>query len=167
MTTKAISVEVGMNDEPNTEKVLAQLERNGLVELVPDVSPKQWRLTLDQRRNRMLRVSRLVPKGAWTTYGDIAIAVSGNIRLVRPVSRVAAKNAAFANPHRVLEKAGTIPEGWKDDEGRGPEECERRLAEEGVRFIDGKAPREQRIVHDELRSLLEASEASENGETPA
>jgi alkylated DNA nucleotide flippase Atl1 len=167
MTTKEISVEVGMNDEPNTEKVLGQLEKNGLVELVPGVSPKHWRLTREQRRNRILRLSRLVPKGRWTTYGDIAVAVSGNIRLARPVSRVAAKNAAFANPHRVLEKAGTIPKGWKDDEGSGPEECERRLEHEGVKLVDGKAPRDRRIYHDELRALLEASEATEDGEAAA
>jgi alkylated DNA nucleotide flippase Atl1 len=167
MTTKEISVKVGLNDEPNTEKVLSQLEKTELVELVPGAVPKHWRLTRDQRRNRILRASRLVPRGRWTTYGDIAIAVSGNIRLARPVSRVAAKNAAFANPHRVLEKAGTIPKGWKDDESHGPEECERRLGEEEVELIDGKAPRELRIYHDELRALLEASEAAEEGEAAA
>jgi alkylated DNA nucleotide flippase Atl1 len=162
MTTKEISVAVGINDERYAEKVLAQLEKNGLVELVGHAAPKRWRLTREQRRNRILRVSRLVPRGNWTTYGDIAIAVGDNIRLARPVSRVAAKNPAFANPHRVLEKAGTIPKGWVDDEGRGPEECERRLAEEGVKLVDGKAPRSQRINHDELRTLLVASEASDD-----
>lgn len=165
MTTKQISKAVGMNDEPNAEKVLAQLVKNNIAELVPSASPKRWRLTQEQRRNRILRVSRLVPKGHWTTYGDIAVAVSGNIRLARPVSRVAAKNPAFANPHRVLEKAGTIPEGWIDDEGQGPEECERRLVAEGVKFDRGVADRSQRISHDELQALLAASE-TEDDELP-
>lgn len=163
MTTKQVSVDISMNDEPNAEKVLVQLEKNGLVERVSGASPKRWRLARDQRRNRILRASRLVPEGRWTTYGDIAIAVSGNIRLARPVSRVAAKNPAFANPHRVLEKAGTIPSGWRDDEGRGPEECERRLNAEKVNLVDGKAPAELRVHHEELSALLEASETVEDG----
>lgn len=164
MTTREISTAIELNDEPNAEKVLSQLEKSGRVELVAGVSPKRWSLTREQRRNRILRVSRLVPSGRWTTYGDIAVAVSGNIRVARAVSRVAAKNPAFANPHRVLEKAGTIPEGWKDDEGRGPQECERRLAVEGIELVDGRAPRDLRVYHDELQALLIASEAAEDGE---
>jgi alkylated DNA nucleotide flippase Atl1 len=161
MTTREVSSASAMNDEPNADKVLAQLAKQGSIELVPNSSPKRWRLTRDQRRNRILRASRLISKGQWTTYGDIAIAVSGNIRVARAVSRVAAKNPAFANPHRVLEKAGTIPSGWKSDDGKGPDECERRLTEEGVRLRDGKAPNEQRINHEELEALLIAREREE------
>jgi alkylated DNA nucleotide flippase Atl1 len=162
MTTREVSSASKMNDEPNADKVLAQLAKQGSIELVPNSSPKRWRLTRDQRRNRILRASRLVPEGRWSTYGDIAIAVSGNIRVARAVSRVAARNPAFANPHRVLEKAGTIPPGWKDDEGKGPEECERRLAAEGLQLVDGKAPSEHRVNHEELEALLVARETEES-----
>lgn len=159
MTTKEISTAVGLNDEPNAEKVLAQLVKGANAELVPNTSPKRWRLTLDQRRSRILLASRLVPMGRWSTYGDMAVAVYGNIQAARAVSRVAAKDPAFANPHRVLEKTGTIPAGWRDDEGHGPEECERRLRREEVPLLDGKAPEERRMYHEELRTLLEAAEA--------
>lgn len=162
MTTREISIRSEMDDEPNADKALSQLAKNGLVELVPNSSPKRWRLTRDQRRNRILRASRLIPVGAWTTYGDVAVAVMGHIRGAQAVSRVASKNPAFANPHRVLAKGGVIPEGWKDDEGKGPAECERRLALEGVALKKGKAPRKLRIDHEELRSLLEANEREED-----
>jgi alkylated DNA nucleotide flippase Atl1 len=162
MTTRDISAQAGMDDEPNADKALVQLAKNELVELVPGSSPKRWRLTRDKRRDRILRASRLIPRGKWTTYGDIAIAVAGNIRVARAVSRVAAKNPAFANPHRVLAKGGTIPPGWKDDEGKGPEECERRLTEEGVVLDDGHAPRELRVSHDEIRTGLEGLESAED-----
>lgn len=160
LTTKAISTAAELNDEPNAEKVLVQLEKNEHLERVPGAAPKRWRLTREQRRNRILQVSRLVPEGQWTTYGDIAIAVSGSVNAARAVSRVAAKNPTFANPHRVLEKAGTIPAGWEDDDGKGPEECARRLETEGIRLKDGRAPSERRISHDELRLRLENSEAA-------
>jgi alkylated DNA nucleotide flippase Atl1 len=161
MTTREISVASGLDDEPNAEKVLVQLEKSGRIELVPGASPKRWCLPREQRRNRILRASRLVPEGHWISYGDMAIAVSGNINVARAVSRVAAKNPAFANPHRVLEKAGTIPAGWEDDDGNGPAECERRLKLEGIELADGRAPRHLRLRHDDLRDLLEADEARE------
>jgi alkylated DNA nucleotide flippase Atl1 len=161
MTTREVSSASEMNDDPNADKVLAQLAKNGSIELVPGSSPKRWRLSRDQRRNRILRASRLVPEGQWTTYGDIAIAVSGNIRVARAVSRVAAKNPAFANPHRVLEKGGAIPPGWKDDEGKGPEECERRLLREGIELVNGKAPSHLRVNHEELEAQLAEGEAAE------
>ncbi len=163
MTTRQISSASGIEDEPNAEKVLRQLEKAGLIEQVGGVSPKHWRLTRDQRRDRILRMSRLIPRGRWTTYGDFAVATSGNIRAARAVSRVAAKNPAFANPHRVLAKGGTIPDGWKDDEDRGPEECARRLEGEGLDLQAGRAPQGQRMYHDELRARLEESEAADDG----
>ena len=162
MTTREVSSGSEMNDDPNADKVLAQLAKQGSVELVPGSSPKRWRLPRDQRRNRILRASRLIPEGSWTTYGDLAIAVSGNIRVARAVSRVAAKNPAFANPHRVLERGGKIPPGWKDDAGNGPEECERRLRREGIELFDGKAPTDRRIYHEELEARLAEAEAAED-----
>jgi alkylated DNA nucleotide flippase Atl1 len=123
-------------DEANTYTVLAALEKTGLLEQVAAASPKRWRLKVQHRRDRILRASRVIQRGEWTTYGDIAVAVADNVRLARTVGRVAAKNPAFANPHRVLKQGGLIPPDWRDDDGQGPEECERRLRAEGVEFHD-------------------------------
>jgi alkylated DNA nucleotide flippase Atl1 len=135
MTAGKIAHGVGY-DEANTYTVLNALEKSGLVELVPGSSPKRWRLGVKHRRDRILRASRVIRAGEWTTYGDIAVAVADNVRLARTVGRVAAKNPAFANPHRVLKNGGVIPSDWRDDDGRGPEECERRLRHEEVPFTD-------------------------------
>ena len=77
---------------------------------------------------------------------------------------MAAHNAAFANPHRVLAKGGRIAEGWRDDEGRGPEECERRLREiDRIEMIDGQADPAKRMTYEELKAKLDLDE--EEGET--
>jgi alkylated DNA nucleotide flippase Atl1 len=153
MTAGEVAREVEY-DEANTYTVLAALEKSGLLELIPG-SPKRWRLAVKHRRDRILRASRVTRRGEWTTYGDVAIAVADNVRLARTVGRVAAKNAAFSNPHRVLNKGGVVPPEWKDDDGRGPEECERRLREENVPFEeDGRAAPSARIGWEEIKARL-------------
>ena len=134
--------------------MLAALEKADLLEQVAGASPKQWRLTVKHRRDRILRASRVIRRGEWTTYGDIAIAVADNVRLARTVGRVAAKNPAFANPHRVLKSGGLIPPDWRDDDGQGPEECERRLRAEGMQFEGDAAPAGSRIGWEEIKSRL-------------
>jgi alkylated DNA nucleotide flippase Atl1 len=78
-----------------------------------------------------------VPRGSWTTYGDFAIAVYDNWRMAITIGQVASKSPAFMSPHRVIWSGGTIKDTWLDDQGGGPEECRRRLADEGVTFPDG------------------------------
>ncbi len=154
MTTGEISSEVGY-DETNTYTVLNTLQKNGLIEQTPGASPKRWRLAIDHRRDRILRASRTVQEGEWTTYGDIAIAVSDDVRLARTVGRVAAKNPAFSHPHRVLKSGGKIPADWRDDEGKGPAECKRRLDREGVSFArDGSADPSARIGWEDIKARL-------------
>ena len=86
---------------------------------------------------------------------DIAIAVGGNVRLARSVASVAAKNPTFANPHRVLLKGGVIAADWRDDDGKGPEECERRLRADGIDFDeDGTADQKARSGYEELQARL-------------
>lgn len=155
MTTKQISEEIGQNDDPNTQTVLTALEKQGLVEVVSGATPRRWRLSQNQRRDRILRASRAIEDGRWVTYGDVAIAAFDNVNLARVVARVAARNAAFANPHRVLAKGGKIAPGWRDDEGRGPEECERRLREvDHIDVVDGQADATKRMTYDELKARL-------------
>jgi alkylated DNA nucleotide flippase Atl1 len=156
MTTKEIASAIGHPDEANAHNVLVALVEQHLVEPVEGASPKRWRLTQKQRRDRILKSSRLIKDGYWVTYGDIAIAAFDNPRLARVVARVAAHNPAFSNPHRVLAKGGVIAEGWKDDDGNGPEECIRRLADDGVELVDGRAPEARRMHHDELKARLDA-----------
>lgn len=68
---------------------------------------------------------------------------------------MAAKNPAFSHPHRVLKSGGFVPDGWRDDEGRGPEECRRRLEAEGIRFADDAADHACFVGWEELRALLD------------
>ena len=53
-----------------------------------------------------------------------------------------------------FRRAG-IKDAWIDDEGRAPEECERRPRSEGV---DVSADQEKFIGWEELEALLEAEE---------
>lgn len=144
-------------DEPNTYTALGSLEKAGLLEQVPDASPKRWRLAVNHRRDKILAASRVISVGEWATYGDIAIAVGDNVRLARSVASVAAKNPTFANPHRVLLKGGLIAPDWRDDDGRGPDECKRRLRAEGISFDEhGAASSDARIGYEELQERLAA-----------
>lgn len=147
-------------DEANTYTVLASLEKSGLLEKIPGTSPKRWRLIDKHRHNPILRASHIIGEGEWTTYGDVAAAVSGNVNQARSVARVASTNPAFANPHRVLNAGGRIHPDWHDDEGRGPEECERRLREEGVNFLDGEA-QGSRIDYETIAQRLGAPARTE------
>ncbi len=158
MSTKEIATAINHPDAANAHNVLIGLVKQELVEQVDGSSPKRWRLTQKQRRDRILNASRLIKDGYWVTYGDIAIAAFDNPKLARVVARVAAHNPAFANPHRVLAKGGVIAEGWKYDDGIGPEECIRRLAADGITLVDGRAPETKRMHHDELKTRLDATD---------
>jgi alkylated DNA nucleotide flippase Atl1 len=159
LTAGEVAREVGY-DEANTHTVLASLEKSGLLEQVSGTSSKRWRLADRHRRDRILRASHVIGEGEWTTYGDVAAAVSGNVLHARSVARVASTNPAFANPHRVLSAGGKIHPDWHDDEGRGPDECERRLREDGVDFIDGKA-QGTRIDYETMKERLAADDDPE------
>jgi alkylated DNA nucleotide flippase Atl1 len=156
MTTKEIAGQVGHPDDANAHNVLVGLVKQDLVEEIEGTSPKRWRLTQKQRRDRILTASRVIKDGYWVTYGDIAIAAFDNPKLARVVARVAAHNPAFANPHRVLATGGAIANGWKDDEGNGPEECVRLLKADGIELAYGHAPENRRMHHDELKARLDA-----------
>jgi alkylated DNA nucleotide flippase Atl1 len=147
-------------DEANTYGVLKSLTESGVVEEVEGEKPRRWRLEVKHRRNGVLRLSRLVPDGRWTTYGDFSVAVYDNVKMAITVGQVAAKNPAFVNPHRVLWSGGVIKETWRDDEGRGPEECQRRLEEDGIEVTDRVAAKDRFIGWEELKSLLKEDESA-------
>lgn len=147
-------------DEANAYTVLDALVKAGHVEQVANATPRRYRMTLKHRRDRILRLSRLLPHGFWTTYGDFSIAVYDNWRMAITIGQVAAKSPAFMNPHRVLWSGGVVKDTWKDDQGNGPEECVRRLAAEQVTFPDGEhADAERFLGWQKLKELLEADEA--------
>lgn len=148
-------------DEANTYTVLDALVESGLLEVVPGSSPRRWRLALEHRRNKMLSASRVIEAGEWTTYGNVAVAVTGHRNAARAVGRMAARHPAFANPHRVIMEGGSIPPGW-EGYGGGPEECRRRLEAEGVRFIDDLAEPTQRITWEVIEQRVAALEADED-----
>lgn len=151
-------------DEANTYTAVNGLKKAGLVEIVEESNPRRWRLTTTHRRNRLLRLSRLIPLGKWTTYGEFSIAVYGNWRTAITVGQQAAKNPAFANPHRVLKAGGLVPDDWHSDQGGGPEECKQRLSEEGVWLAaEERADPDHFLNWEGLKDLLDDAEAEDDG----
>jgi alkylated DNA nucleotide flippase Atl1 len=137
---------------PNTHSTLQTLERNGLVELVPSVSPQTWRLAQRYRTNAPVfkRLALRVKEGEWTTYGDISIAVRGDTKAARGVGRAAAAIPDFPHPERVLMDGGVINPNWRDSKGRGPSYCRQLLEEQGVEFNGDYAAKSHRVAWDEL-----------------
>jgi alkylated DNA nucleotide flippase Atl1 len=101
----------------------------------------------------ILRAAQVIPEGYWTAYGEIGLAATGTRRAARIVARVASRTHSFPNAWRVIHADGSIPEGWGRADG-GPARCRQLLEAEGVRFIDGRAHPEKKILADELELLL-------------
>jgi alkylated DNA nucleotide flippase Atl1 len=161
MTSREVAAAT-TGDEPNCHTALKGLAEKKVVEVVDGSSPQRFRLTSKHRRNRVLRLSRLIGRGEWTTYGDFAIAVYENPRMGRTVGQVAAHHPAFANPHRVVRAGGIVSPEWRDeDNDLGPEECKRRLTVEGAWDADADCALEGHFVNwEELRNRLTADEAT-------
>jgi alkylated DNA nucleotide flippase Atl1 len=152
MRTAEIATEIEYQ-VPNTYSTLQALTLQGIVEQVPGKEPQHWRLARRYRPNSeaFMRMAGRVRRGEWTTYGDISIAVLGNHNAARGVGRAAATIPEFPTPHRVLLEGGIIAPNWRTSDGKGPEECRRRLGEEGVGFEEGdRADRKARVAWDEL-----------------
>jgi alkylated DNA nucleotide flippase Atl1 len=102
---------------------------------------------------RILRAAQVIPEGYWTAYGEIGLAATGSRRAARIVASVASRTHAFPNAWRVIHADGSIPDGWGRRDG-GPARCRQLLEAEGVRFIDGRADPEKKVLADELELLL-------------
>jgi alkylated DNA nucleotide flippase Atl1 len=157
MTVNEISREIEY-DEPNTYTAVNVLQKQGLLELAFDGTPKRYRLAIKYRRDKILRAARMVPPGRWAPYSAVGIAASGHKNAARVVARSAAHNPAFPTPWRVINADGSIPEGWRGY-GGGPEKCRELLEQEGLEFIDGRADPTRKLTWEELDQLLKADEA--------
>ena len=89
-----------------------------------------------------------VPKGRWTSYGDVAVAAGGASNGAQGIaSWIGSKGHLVANVHRVLNSRGEINPGWTP---AGPglpssaKEVEARLISEGLLFRNGRADPGQR-----------------------
>jgi alkylated DNA nucleotide flippase Atl1 len=165
MTSKEVAAAT-TGDEPNSHTTLKGLVEKRIVETVEGASPQRFRLAVKHRRNPMLRLSRHISEGEWTTYGDFSIAIYDSSKMGLTVSQVARRHPAFANPHRVLQAEGTISPKWRDeDDAKGPEECVRRLTREGVwDRASERANGAQFVGWEELRRRLQHdAEADELG----
>jgi alkylated DNA nucleotide flippase Atl1 len=149
-------------DFSNAYMTLRRLEQLNLAELIAGSKPQRWRLNPRQRGSAApyLLAAQQIGPGEWVTYGDISVALRGDDRAARAVGRAAATIPTFPNPHRVLMAGGVVPPDWHDSNGRGPDECRRRLEAEGVKFTDGKADSNTRVTWEELRERLRAVGAS-------
>jgi alkylated DNA nucleotide flippase Atl1 len=139
-------------DPAGVERALRALVRAGLAEPVSEASPPRWRLAPSYRPNASLYAAMAahVRPGEWTTYGDLSVAVRGDVRGARAVGRAAAAMDGFPNAHRVLREGGRIAPAWVDGRGRGPEECRHRLRREGIRFLGERADPRRRVPWEEL-----------------
>jgi alkylated DNA nucleotide flippase Atl1 len=146
-------------DLPNAYMALQAMERRGLIQMVPGARPQKWRLVHPLGTSDPYRAAAaLVPAGRWTTYGDISLAVRSDLLASRAVASSAMHNFDFPNPERVLKAGGRIAPNWVSTDGlHGPEECRRRLEQQGVRFIDDHADPSQRMTWEELREGLRAA----------
>jgi alkylated DNA nucleotide flippase Atl1 len=156
--------EIVSGDEPNCHTALKGLVEKGVVEVVERSSPQRFRLVVTHRRDRVLRMSRLISRGEWTTYGDFSIAVYDSPRMALTVARVAAHHPAFANPHRILQRGGTVSADWRDeDQGKGPEEAKRRLTDEEDWDVENdRAIPESALNWQQLRERLQAADSEED-----
>ena len=115
-----------------------------------------------ESHERFLRAARVIPEGLWTAYGEIGLAATGSNNAARAVARCASRSKSFPNAWRVIHADGSIPDGWGGG-GRGPQKCRERLEAEGVRFYNGRADPEKKILADELELLLAQRELLPDG----
>lgn len=106
---------------------------------------------------RVYEVVRLIPEGKLTTYGEIATALG--IKDVRKVGFALHANTDEQTPcHRVVNKEGRLAPNFAFD---GAEEQRRRLAAEGVTFIDDMHVDLKKYRWEPPSSLHDRAESSE------
>lgn len=106
-------------------------------------------------RRRIVDAAGVLRPGEWTGYGDISEVVYGHSGAGPAVGAVMPRSECAVFAHRVLRTSGEISPGWRDGDGRGSQECARRLRAEGVE-VDAAlvAHRRHHVAAEELRRRL-------------
>lgn len=86
-----------------------------------------------ERGERVRAVCAAIPRGRWTTYGDVAD-LAGMPGAARAVARIVANFPGVPNAHRVLRASGRVADGFRTGDGGGPEVARGLLRAEGVPF---------------------------------
>ena len=103
--------------------------------------------------DKILQAARVIPQGYWTAYGELGRAATCRAHSARTVGRIASATYDFPNAWRVIHADGSIPDGWGGG-GKGPRKCRALLEAEGIRFVNGRADPEKKILAEELELLL-------------
>ena len=108
-----------------------------------------------------------IPRGRWTTYGDLA-QLGGTAAM--PVGQHVANTPGLDNGYRVLGSDGKPRPDFRWDSPDDTRDVIRVLTEDGVRFdANGAADMSQRITAAELSSLIDVldDDAIEAGRQPS
>lgn len=93
-----------------------------------------------------------LPRGTWTTYGDLARAVGTS---AQPLGRHIVECVHCLRGYRVLQRDGRVHSNFRwTDPTRNDDPIE-MLKSDDVRLVDGQADESQRLATDDLRSLLD------------
>lgn len=92
-----------------------------------------------------------LPRGRWTTYGDLAVLVG---TAAQPMGAHIAACTDCANAHRVLSADGRVNAGFRWTDPADVRRPEGVLEEEGITFGNGAADPARRLSAEELAALL-------------
>lgn len=131
---------------PTTFHDLKLWERRDLeawVTSAPHLAGGDFTVVTSEYDRLLRRYCAAIPRGRWTTYGDLAAAV-GAPGAALTLGTIVASDDQITTAHRILRSTGEISPSWASTEG-GPEVARQRLEKEGVRFTpNGRADPTQR-----------------------
>jgi len=85
-----------------------------------------------------------IPKGRWMSYADVVALAGGEPRQAIGLNQRLTRDET-PGAHRVLKADGSVASNALDD----PDEVQRRLEREGIRFDAGRASQEKRLSREE------------------